>query len=216
MSVDGFLDDAFAERLILSSEEDLEDVQQLRAEFDAILVGAGTVRSDDPSLATQSEALARAREAAGRTRDPTKVTLTRSGDLDPRARFFRSGGGDKLVYCPAGARAAVSARLGAVAEVLACGADELGLDWLLGDLERRGIQSLLVEGGSAVLTAFLEQGHVDELRLAIAPCFVGAGDAPRLVAPARFPHGPGRRMKLESVRPLGDTGVLTFRLERSR
>lgn len=96
-TADGYLDDASDRRLIISSPEDLREVQRLRAEYDAILVGAETVRRDDPSL-TLRDAEARARRIArGLPPEPAKVTLTVSGDLDPRARFFTEGSGRKIV-----------------------------------------------------------------------------------------------------------------------
>jgi 5-amino-6-(5-phosphoribosylamino)uracil reductase len=77
MSVDGFIDDASNERLILSNKEDFERVNALRAECDAILVGAGTVRADNPKLQTKDSA-----------KQPMKVTLTRSQDFDPNNNFI--------------------------------------------------------------------------------------------------------------------------------
>src|SRR6059058_1229598 len=104
-SLDGFLDDASPRRLILSSEEDFERVDEVRASCDAILVGAGTVRADDPRLLVRSEERRRARVRGGRPADPLKVTVTRSGGLGPAARFFAAGEGPKLVYCAEAAAA---------------------------------------------------------------------------------------------------------------
>ena len=88
MSVDGRIDDTGPARLMLSGPEDLERVDELRASADAILVGANTVRRDNPRLLIRSPRLRAARVAAGRPEHPLRVTVTTTGDLDPAARFF--------------------------------------------------------------------------------------------------------------------------------
>ena len=102
VSIDGYLDDASPDRLILSGPDDLDEVDALRAAADAILVGAGTVRADNPRLLVRDPARIAAREAAGKPPHPLRVTLTATGDLDPAARFF-TGPGTPLVYCASAA-----------------------------------------------------------------------------------------------------------------
>jgi 5-amino-6-(5-phosphoribosylamino)uracil reductase len=139
-----------------------------------------------------------------------KVTLTESGKLDPAARFFTTGDSDKLVYTTTGALASVRERVGALSTVVDAGG-ELDVRRVLADLAGRGVGRLLVEGGGAVHTMFLVAGVVDELHLVYAPFFVGQADAPRLVNPAVFPQGPGRRMALEEARQIGDVVFLRYR-----
>jgi 5-amino-6-(5-phosphoribosylamino)uracil reductase len=74
----------------------------------------------------------------------------------------------------------------------------------------------MVEGGAEILTQFLSAGLADELRLALAPLFVGREDAPRFVKPATFPHSPDRRMTLRGVRHVGDMAVMHYELERKK
>src|SRR5581483_11536793 len=81
MSVDGYIDDATAERLRLSNAADLDRVDAVRATCDAILVGAGTIRADDPKLLIKSETRRKQRVARGKPADLTKVTLTNWGGL---------------------------------------------------------------------------------------------------------------------------------------
>ena len=88
VSVDGYIDDASDRRLLLSDAADLDRVDGLRAGCDAILVGAGTIRRDNPRLLVRSPASRDARLASGLPASPVKVTLTRGGDLDPAASFF--------------------------------------------------------------------------------------------------------------------------------
>ena len=98
-SLDGHIDDASPERLILSGAEDLDRVDAERAAADAILVGAATIAADDPRLLVRSAARSAERVTRGRPPSPIKVAITRSGrGLDPSAKFFTTGDGEKLVY----------------------------------------------------------------------------------------------------------------------
>jgi 5-amino-6-(5-phosphoribosylamino)uracil reductase len=97
-SVDGCLDDATDTRLILSNDADLDRVDEVRAGSDAIMVGAGTIRRDNPALLVCSQARRKRRVARGLPASPARVTLTATGEIDPGARFFTAGDGGRLVY----------------------------------------------------------------------------------------------------------------------
>lgn len=210
VSLDGYLDDTSPRRLVLSGPEDLDEVDELRARADAILVGAGTIRADNPRLLIRAPARVAARAAAGRPPHPIRVTVTGRGGLDPAARFF-AGPGVKLVYGTAAGAARAREGLGDQAVVIDAG-PELSLAAVLHDLySERGVLTLLAEGGAAVLRDLLAGNLVDELRLAIAPFFVGDGAAPRFALPARYPHGPADPLTLVDVRRLGDIVVARYR-----
>ena len=211
VSVDGCLDDASGERLVLSSEADLDRVDQVRAGCDAILVGAGTVRRDDPRLLIRDPVRRAERAARGQPPSPAKVTLTATGDLDPGARFFTLGGARKLVYCASPAAAAARSRLGDSAAVIDAG-DPLRLSFVLADLAERQLRRILVEGGARVLRGFLAEGLADELQLVIAPFFVGDPAAPRFAGAGVYPHGRGKPMRLAEARPIGDHVLLRYLL----
>jgi 5-amino-6-(5-phosphoribosylamino)uracil reductase len=208
MSVDGFIDDTTDKRLLLSNEADFDRVDQVRAESDAIMIGAETLRRDNPRLLVNSAERRAAREARGLPPYPLKVTLTVSGNLDPDLKFWHHGG-LKLVYAPDGGAARARAQLGSLAEVVSTG-ETLTVANIVADLGARGIGRLMVEGGATVHTQFLAAGLVDEIQLAVAPFFVGDPKAPRFVNPAAFPDGPGRRMTLADVQAVGDMAVLRY------
>jgi len=210
-SIDGCLDDGSAERLLLSNDADFDRVDAARAECDAIMVGAGTVRRDDPRLQVRSAQRRAAREARGLNASPLRVTLTARGGLDPAARIFTAAqeAGDPLVYCPSSAVGGLRARLGGLATVVDAG-DPVDLGRLLADLRGRGVRRLMVEGGESVHTQFLSAGLVDELHLVIAPFFVGEARAPRLVGGGRLPRDPGRRATLVEVRRIEDVVLLRY------
>ncbi|MGH3615566.1 MAG: RibD family protein [Pseudonocardia sp.] len=209
-SLDGYIDDGSAERLLLSNMEDVDRVDEIRSGVDAILVGAGTIRADDPRLLLRSGARRAERVRQGRPESPVKVTISNGGELDPQARFFTAGTGDKLVYVSSSAYATLTRRLGAVATVFDAG-QPLSLTTVLADLADRGIARLMVEGGSAMHTLFLTSDVVDELHVVVAPFFVGDPGASRLVNPGRFPQAPDRPMSLAEVRRIGDLALLVYR-----
>ncbi len=205
-SLDGHIDDARSERLILSSAEDLDRVDAERAAADALLVGAATIAADDPRLLVRSAARRAERVARGAPPSPVKVTITRTGrGLDPCAQFFAAGDGAKLVYAAPPAAAELERRLDGLATVVAA-AD---LSSVLADVAARGIARLMVEGGTRTSTLFLTAGVVDELQVVVAPVIVGDPAAPRLAA------APIGRMHLADVRRVGDCALLVYRPPRS-
>lgn len=212
VSVDGCLDDPSDSRLILSGPEDLDEVDEFRAAADAILVGAGTIRADDPRLLIRSPPRIAARTGRGRFPHPRRVTLTRSGSLSPDFRFFTGPRPAPLVYCPAAVAESLAGRLGPAAEVIGIGPAP-SLMAVLSDLSaERSVDSVLVEGGSGVLRDALAGGLADELRLAVAPFFVGSATAPRFALPARYPRDAAHPMRLASARRLGPVAVLHYLL----
>jgi 5-amino-6-(5-phosphoribosylamino)uracil reductase len=215
VSVDGYIDDASDRRLILSDAADLDRVDELRAGCDAILVGAGTIRRDNPRLLVRSAASRHARLARGLTASPAKVTLTRGGDLDPAACFFTAVDAAthtaRLVYTRAATAPAARARLAGSATVIDTG-PEVTVRAVLADLAGRGIRRLLVEGGTSMHTLFLAADAVDELQLAIAPFFVGDPAAPRFAGRGPFPHDPAHPMELAEARPAGRMVLLRYLL----
>jgi riboflavin-specific deaminase-like protein len=208
VSLDGCLDSAGPSRLVLSGEADLDRVDAERAAADAILVGAGTIRRDDPRLLLRSADRRAARVTRGLPGDPAAVTITASGDLDPAARFFTLAGPGvpRLVYTAGAAVPGLGARLRGLAEVAGAG-DPPRLETMLADLAVRGVRRLFVEAGARLGTAMLTGDLVDELHLAIAPFFVGDPAAPRFAGPGRYP---AVRLALTEVRPVGEVVLLRY------
>jgi 5-amino-6-(5-phosphoribosylamino)uracil reductase len=211
MSLDGYIDSADVKRLPLSNDADFDRVDAVRASCDAILVGATTVRNDNPRLVIKSPVGREPRAARGRPPDPAKVTDTRRGDLDPRARFFCTGDTENLVYCPSDVAAMLRRRLGSLAVVVDAGR-EVCMDRVSRDLSDRGVERLMVEGGGSVHTQFLTADLADELQLVVAPFFVGDPRARRFVGEGRFPWDAGRRAVLAETRQIGDVVLLRYAL----
>jgi 5-amino-6-(5-phosphoribosylamino)uracil reductase len=211
MSMDGYLDSASDDRLLLSNEADFDRVDAVRASCDAILVGASTVRKDNPRLNVRDPARIAMRMASGQSPTPVKVTVTSRGDLDPKARFFTTGDCEKLVYCTHEAFHATRRRLGSVATVIE-GRPRVDMGCVAADLHDRGVRRLMVEGGGSVNTQFLTAELADELQLVVAPLFVGDSRARRFVDDGAFPWCPQRRATLAECRSIGDVVLLRYAL----
>jgi len=161
---------------------------RLRLTHDAVLVGAGTVRRDDPRLTVRLDGSETARRV---------VVLSASLDLPPTAKIFA---GRPRVYT---ARAA-EGPLAAAADVVQVPAASDGLDLhaVLRDLAREGVQSVLVEGGGRTHAAFLSAGLADEVALFVAPRLFGAiGGTPLLAGPVA--SSPDGAWALRAVRTIG-------------
>jgi len=210
MSIDGYIAGA-ASRLLLSNGDDFDRVDAVRASCDAILVGAATVRIDNPRLLVRSQRLRERRAASGLPPSPAKVTVTRRAHLDAQADFFTAGEAQKLVYCASPRVCDARARLGEVATVVD-GGDGVEMRRLSADLAARGVERLMVEGGGTVHTQFLTADLVDELQLVVAPVFVGDSDAPRFVRDGTFPWNPARRARLAEVQQIGDVVLMRYAL----
>ena len=163
VTADGFLDDNSPRRLIISTPEDWAEVYRLRAAHDAILVGAETLRRDDPSLLVRDEEVRARRRERGLPPDIAKVTLTGTGELSPGLRFFTEGEAERYVFSPHEIDS-----LQNIATVIST-EGPITAKLIVTQLEKRGVERLMVEGGAGVLRMFLDEGMADTLRLAVNP-----------------------------------------------
>src|SRR3954469_4902755 len=137
VSIDGYIGNG-ASRLLLSNDADFDRVDAVRASCDAILVGAATVRNDNPRLLVRSETRREERAARGLAPSPIKVTVTERVDLDATAAFFTAGDVEKLVYCASPRVDDARSRLGRVATVVD-GGQPIEMRTVSEDLGARGV-----------------------------------------------------------------------------
>ncbi len=157
------MDDNSSERLVISNAADWQEVYDLRSHCDAIMVGAETLRRDNPSLRIKDDSVRLSRVTRGLRPDIAKVTITRSGNLSPESRFFTTGDAERYVFSERGIAA-----LEGLAEVISCDG-AISPAFVVTALERRGVETLMVEGGASILEWWLRSGLVDELRVAVNP-----------------------------------------------
>jgi len=169
MSLDGRISMGSSVSTVLSSDAGMNRVQGLRHEHDAILVGANTVVVDDPSL-TDRSGLERRRKLVrvildNRLRTPIDATVVKTAKETPT--IIVSNSTDQLKV-----DSMIERGVDFVSE------DARDLTAVLQALREREIQSVLVEGGSAVAGAFRDAGLIDKLTLMISPRIVGGTEAP--------------------------------------
>lgn len=180
VSSNGYMDDCSPERLVLSNKEDWQEVYALRAKCDAILVGAETVRKDNPALIIRDERLRAERIKQGLAADIAKVVVTASANLNSEMRFFTEGEhARKIVITSTNAdEFKINPLKQSGAEIFRLDAISAANIKLL--LSAAGIRTLMVEGGASIIKMFIDEDAVDELRLAISPTVVAQSNAPRL------------------------------------
>jgi len=199
-TVDGKITSAKREYPRLTSRHDRETMDRLRAEADAILVGAGTARADDPPLRLRTDEMRSYRRSLGKPETLDRVLVSASLDVDPGSRFFEDDGGARIVATVEGAPPDRITALETRADIWFLGLDRVDLVELLRRLKDRGVERLLVEGGGELNWGFLEHDLIDELFVTIAPRLLGGRDAPTLLEGHGLDMAGQRRLKLIDVR----------------
>jgi riboflavin-specific deaminase-like protein len=162
-SVDGRIATANGASQWISGPQDVVHTHRLRALFDAVVVGAGTVRADDPQLTT--------REVEGPS--PVRVVLDTERRLDARYRVFRDGP-ETLLFCAPDASGPNSVGHAQVLRQPRSGRG-LSIGAVLAALAERGLRRVFVEGGGITVSRFLAAGALDRLHITIAPLLIGSG-----------------------------------------
>jgi riboflavin biosynthesis pyrimidine reductase len=184
----------------------------LRARADAVLVGDGTMWAEPDHVWTaefispdEAEALAGLRRDEGRSTYPLQVVLSLTGELPADAAVFQHAGLE-LVIATTAAGAPAARRTGA--SVLELGESVVDVGALVNELGRRGIRTLLCEGGPRVYGSLLAAGVPLDEFLTLSPLLLGDGEPgpprPSLVEGARFAPGSAPRSRLLGLRRGGD------------
>jgi len=171
----------------LGSRADLGTLLELREGADAVLVGTRTVRAEGYGRLLRDPARRARRRAAGRPEDPPAVLVARGPDVPWEAPLLAEPEQPVLLY----AAAPVPAPAGV--EVVAL--PDPSPRAVLADLRRRGVRSLLCEGGPTLNRALLADGLVDELFLTLAPLLTGDDREPAIVAGPPLPAPVGLTLR---------------------
>jgi riboflavin-specific deaminase-like protein len=174
-----------------------------RAQRDAIMVGAGTVRADDPELTV--------RYASGP--NPLRVVPANLGLLPLDSRILNDGGATLVAVSNRAPKSAVDALAAKPnVEVVRCGAERVDLVQLMQVLRARGVRTMIAEGGSRLLHSLFEAGVVSQIIIKHIPVITGASDAPTyLRAEASSRAMSLSRWKLTDWFVKGGVGVSVYR-----
>ena len=213
-SVDGKINPAPGLRqgkfMMSRHREDFRRMLALRAEADAILIGATNLRADNPDLAIPPDERA-ARRARGAP-EPARIVVTTTGEgLTPDRRMFDPalGGPSIILHAPA-MPAETRARLAPVAELVQFSGERVAMPDVLTWLVGRGFRTLLCEGGGALVAQLFAARAVDALYLTLVPRILGGAHAPTLATGPGFTPDEIPDPTLASMERVGDELYLRY------
>jgi diaminohydroxyphosphoribosylaminopyrimidine deaminase/5-amino-6-(5-phosphoribosylamino)uracil reductase len=195
----------------ITGEEARADAHRLRGGADAIVVGAGTALADDPVLTV--------RDPGYRGRPPIRVLADARGRVDAGRRLFDDAAPTVVATTELASRAIRDAWAAAGAEVLVFEpeAERVPLAALFGDLGKRDIQGVLLEGGPTLAWSAIEHGLVDRLVVYLAPKLVGGADAPGAIGGVGFgPISEAVPVRIRSVERVGEDVRVEADVHRDR
>jgi diaminohydroxyphosphoribosylaminopyrimidine deaminase/5-amino-6-(5-phosphoribosylamino)uracil reductase len=202
MSADGKIATRTGESEWISCAKSNKLVHKMRSEFDGVMVGAGTVKKDDPRLT--------ARIKGGR--NPIRIIVDSDLCLDPHAKFMRHGA-QIIIATTTLAEQKIKKFESLGASVLVCGKREVDLRKLMRELGKLGIQSIMMEGGSELNGSAIEAGIVDKIYFFIAPIIIGGREAKGPIGGNGIERL-GQKLKLKNIKmeKIGEDFLLSAEL----
>ncbi|MFH1322343.1 MAG: 2,5-diamino-6-(ribosylamino)-4(3H)-pyrimidinone 5'-phosphate reductase, partial [Methanobacteriota archaeon] len=206
MSADGKIATIERKQTRISGSLDFDRMDELRASSDAIIVGIGTILSDNPSLTVKSGTRREKRCALGLDENPVRIVVDSSARTPLEADIFKKGAGRKIIAVSESAPKEKVKELSKAAGIIVAGEKTIDLEKLLIELKSQGISRMMVEGGATLNWGLISEGLVDEIYTFIGNIIIGGRTAPTLVDGEGF-AGDFCRMELLSCEKM-ENGVL--------
>lgn len=207
LTLDGRTATAAGDSKWISGDDARGLVHRWRSDLDAVAIGVGTAIADDPLLTSRG---------TGVRRQPARIIFDSAARLPLDGSLVRTATEAPVIVIagPEAGRSAIDALTNAGVEVIVCaGAGPDRVRTALGELGRRDLSSVMLEGGPTLAGSFRAAGELDELRLFFAPLLLGGGDARPLLGGA----GPDRLVDAERAlaaewEPVGDDMLARVRM----
>jgi len=216
MSADGKLSTKEKKQVRISGKLDFERVDELRARADAIMVGIGTVLSDDPSLTVKSPERRAARKAAGKSENPARIIVDSSARTPLDADVFKKGEGIRIIAVSGSAPAENLEKLKEKAIVIQTGTEKVDLPQLVRKLKEMGINTLMVEGGATLNWGMLSAGLVDEIYTFVGNLIIGGATSPTFTDGEGFSEAEILELELLSAKKIEDGLLLKWKVKDKR
>ncbi len=194
MSADGKIAGSNRKQVRISSDEDKQRVKNLRRQYDAILVGIGTVLADDPHLTVKGAAY---------EENPIRIVIDPHGRTPHEALVVNDAAPTIILtddYCE---------KTWDNADVIRCGTP-LDLEFAMDSLAKAGIESILVEGGGETIASFFRKGMVDRYTVFVGSMIIGGRISPTPVDGDGWIAEGGIGLELKSSEVLGNGVLLTY------
>ena len=192
-------------QIVLSSKADKIRVHKLRSKSDAILVGKNTVEQDDPLLTV--------RYAKGK--NPIRIILDSHGTIKNTSRIIKTCKRVPTIIVTSEiiSKPNLNRLQKLPLDVIICGKNQVNLTKLLPVLSKKGIKTVLLEGGGTLNRSFLKKNLIDEMIIALTPYVLGSKNTISLFEGLSFPSLKIKfPLKLKNIQKNGNEIILNYKI----
>jgi len=192
-------------QIVLSSKADTIRVHKLRSKSDAILVGKNTVQQDDPLLTVRFT----------KGKNPTRIILDSHGTIKNYSKIIKTCKRvpTMIVVSELVSKSNLNRLQKLPIDVIVCGKTQVNITKLLYILSKKGIKTVLLEGGGTLNRSFLKKNLIDEMVIALTPYVLGSENTVSLFEGISFPSLKMKLpLKLKNVQKSGNEIILNYKI----
>ena len=204
LTLDGKIATASGHSKWISGVAARKKVHELRNQNDAILVGINTVIADDPELTVRGIA---------NGESPVRVVLDSMARIPENSKIFKSDGTQVIIVTGNKALSRKWPNLQDI-KILSSPTETPEIVWILSELHKLGMKSVLVEGGSFIYASFLKSSAVDRLVLFIGSKIIGGQDALSWCGELGVEKlGQAMQIKISSITAVGEDWLIDGKIK---